>query len=148
MKANLTSVPMPDEPVDRFELRWWTIDEGKLIRNRAVYHVNTPWGEACPDGADFFGDRADFVDHWQLFHDGRYAGRTADGWLAVHGKVGADMSESEGVYWHEREARQAYVEHLRESMAEQAEGMADTRRALEIARRELDACIAYEARKR
>lgn len=77
---------LPDEPVDQYRIDWWELDlnyeelildYGALVHYHVIYHVNSPWDDFCGD-TQVKG--ADFVNQWQLFRDGRFIGRTLNGW--------------------------------------------------------------------
>lgn len=72
----MMKLTLPKEPVDRFEIKYWSYDGDRIIETRIVYHVNTKWADLYPD--DSRG--VDFVNHWQIFHNGNFSGRTHDGW--------------------------------------------------------------------
>lgn len=79
----MSGLTLPEEAVDRHEVRWFThsVSYG-VTEHRAVYHVSTPWGEA-EQTADCGQDGVDFVDHWQIFINGRFTGRSNSGWEAI-----------------------------------------------------------------
>ena len=76
---------LPDEPIDRHRVEYYRIsgyhDDPRIVRICLVYHVNSAWLEVCPDRND--RDGANFVNHWQVFSDGDFTGRTRDGWDVV-----------------------------------------------------------------
>lgn len=70
-------VNLPDEPVDEFEIRYFTIECERVQEVVLKYHINSKWSDVCPE-SDRTG--ADFVDDWQYIADGRFEGRTVE-WL-------------------------------------------------------------------
>src|SRR5260370_38157882 len=85
-----TPFKLPKEPVDKYEIRWWTVeplDIPTVIPHRAIYHINSTWKEIVGDDKNR-RDRpcaasaipgVDFVDNWQLFRRDRFIGRNV-GW--------------------------------------------------------------------
>ncbi len=87
IKATKPSAPftLPSKPIDRHRVEYYRIsgyhDAPRIVHMCLVYHVNSTWLEVCPDRSDRNG--ADFVNHWQVFADGEFTGRTRDGWDVV-----------------------------------------------------------------
>jgi len=75
---------LPNDPVDRFEVRWWQIG---FVANqaiprpaRAVYYVRATPSEVDPD----LGEGAvDFLDQWAIYEGRRLVGRTSNGWAVA-----------------------------------------------------------------
>ena len=91
----------PVEPVDRYVVEYWTLTSCsscylRVQHYRFVYHVNSTWKEVVGrDDDDLTG--AHFVNHWQVFLDGRFTGRTLDGWVE---RLGLDFGDDCGtIYW-------------------------------------------------
>lgn len=79
----MKSPELPSEPVDGFELKWFTLGEyepSSVIPRRAVYRVNVSWRDAFPDEADRGG--IPFIDEWMIYERGRLTGRVS-GWRNV-----------------------------------------------------------------
>lgn len=66
-------IELPKQPVDEFEVTYFTIQHKRVQEMRLLYHVNKKW-DGTPGGVDF-------VDVWQVFVDGYFSGRMV-GWLA------------------------------------------------------------------
>lgn len=62
---------LPKEPVDGFEVTYFTIRHDRVQEIKLVYHVNKKW-----DGTK---GGADFVDDWQVIVDGFFSARMT-GW--------------------------------------------------------------------
>lgn len=64
---------LPAEPVDGFELTYFSISTDRVQEIRLKYHSNTKWSDVG------VGHGANFVDQWQVFTDGYFSGRF-EGW--------------------------------------------------------------------
>lgn len=73
---------LPDEPVDKYRVEWWTLNVQGVQAHHAIYHVNSTWEEICPDDER---PGAPFINHWQLFTNGHFDGRSVDGWTKALG---------------------------------------------------------------
>lgn len=69
-------IELPDDPIDEFEIRYFTIECERVQEVVLKYHINSKWSDVCPDD----GQGADFIDAWQYIADGRFEGRSV-GWL-------------------------------------------------------------------
>lgn len=101
MKVNL-----PEQPVDEFEVRYFTIRSRRVQELRLLYHVNKKW-----DGTR---GGVDFVDDWQVFVDGYFSGRMG-GWLTP-----SSQGERECDFATRDEAVSA-LKQLLEGLAQQAD---------------------------
>ena len=77
---------LPAEPVDQYEVRWWSFDPyspGVIRESCAVYHANTDWKTLFPDSDR---DGAPFKNEWAIFCNGTLTGRRngwREAWLQV-----------------------------------------------------------------
>lgn len=84
---------LPAEPVDGFEVEWFSIGEhvefgrGDARASRAVYHVNGKWADVVGESMGRMRG-LDFVGQWQIFDAGKFSGR-ADGWTSIRRVAGA-----------------------------------------------------------
>jgi hypothetical protein len=74
---------LPPLPVDRYEVEWYEVDLTlyTVTPCRGVYHVNSSWEEVMGERRPGERPGVPFVNHWQIFRNGRFTGRTRDGWL-------------------------------------------------------------------
>jgi len=103
---------LPALPIDKYEVRYFGVERHlglAVVREfRCVYHVNSTWAEVCPNEASRNG--APFVNHWQVFTDGQFTGRTSDGWDAILQRGGYGWEE---FFATQQEANAYAIEHLR-----------------------------------
>jgi hypothetical protein len=123
---------IPENPVDKLILRWWTLGDYDVIPHHAVYHVNTKWNDLYPDSRP----GADFEDQWQIFYDGRFSGRSNQGWKAMEA---GDWSRC---FSTEVEARQVLCDRLRERIVHLKDEIVDRRQAL-VANKERLGALLY-----
>lgn len=71
MKIHLASTP-----VDKYEIKYFSIDYDLVCEIKLIYHVNTPWKSLFPGESG----GSPFTDEWQLFRDGYFEGRI-EHWL-------------------------------------------------------------------
>lgn len=81
-KLCVSSCPVhyPVTAVDRYELRWWRIQNHagvEVLEERAVYIANATWAQMFPHDEDPSG--APFEDEWMIYWRGRFTSR-ACGW--------------------------------------------------------------------
>ena len=72
---------LPEKPVDRYEIRWWTVesyDVPTVVSHRAVYYINATWKEVVGDD-DHRRPGVAFVNNWQIFRGDHFTGRNV-GW--------------------------------------------------------------------
>ena len=76
-------IELPNDPVDGYELCWYdTNADCTLVRSyRAVFHINTPFKEACPSLVRYHSIGLPFVQSWAVVSDRNLMSRDA-GWSA------------------------------------------------------------------
>lgn len=124
----MMKLTLPKEPVDQYEIKYWSYDGDRIIESRFVYHVNTKWNDLYPEDS-YWG--ADFVNHWQIFHNGNFEGRTNIGWeQPLRWKF-------EYNYATRKEAVQALVLRLRLSASNMEERLSDLKQKIAEYEKEL-----------
>lgn len=68
-------IELPAEPVDGYEIKYFSIEYGRVLEHKLVYHANTRWADLYPDNPR----GADIVDQWRLFDGNSFTGRCC-GW--------------------------------------------------------------------
>lgn len=81
-------IKLPKEPINGFEVRYFTISPEHVTEIRLKYHLNSKWSDVCEARGG-----ADFMDEWQVFTDGFFSGRV-DGWLTLADKDRTDDFET------------------------------------------------------
>ena len=123
---------LPEKPVDKYRIEYYRIsgysNNPFIVHVSCVYHVNSTWLEVCPDRAGKDRKGADFVNHWQVFTDGDFTGRTRDGWDAVlHGYLGETFETYE-------EAKGCLLAWLERSLEGARERVSDIEKRIEEVR--------------
>ena len=70
---------LPAKRTDGHRVDWWVVGTFGIRHRHAIYHVDTKWDDLFP--TDPGG--TDLVNHWQLFDNDNFNGRTSDGWTAA-----------------------------------------------------------------
>jgi len=85
----MLNLTLPTNPVDRYELTYFTIAYEHVQEIRLKYHANSRWADECE------GNGADLINQWQVFTDGWFSGRM-DGWNRPSELDHADHFEKRG----------------------------------------------------
>lgn len=87
-KESEYQVRLPEQPIDGYEVQYFSIREQSVQQITLKYHVNSKWDDVCKDRGG-----VDFVDQWQVFTDGHFSGRM-EGWLTPSTRNHVDHFES------------------------------------------------------
>ncbi len=117
---------LPQHPVDRYVLEYWSVLSNSIARSVATYYANATAAEVWPDD-EFYKNAPPFVDSWLV--EGWERGRVL-GWANVMPDPGTNR-----VYWSETGALKRLILDLEKEAkryrerAEQTEGIIVTSRA-------------------
>lgn len=109
-------VDYPTDPIDGYELTWWSVQyhsDVEVLRHRSVYVAKATWDDAVPEHERrTSGPGAPFEDEWKVYWRGQFTGRNP-GWNCYRESSRFDWR---GSYATEREALDAAIMLARDEL--------------------------------